>query len=587
MYCIDWHDVTNAAVDACAPARKNPMLGLRRGQETLMKRVQWSVLITLIFAVAANWTGSVAPAFAQAKPDLVVLIAIDQFSELLFDQWRGRFKSGLKRLSEEGIVYSNAYQSHGLTETCVGHSTMLTGKHPRGTGIVANEWFDTAIGDRVYCVEAPAFTVASNPKRHVGPTNLLATTLGDWMKDREPNSRVVTVSGKDRSAITMAGHNGDGVFWYEDSFGFTTYLSPGEDASAKLAPLSGLNSKIRAETASPPPWVYSEDACRTLEADYQFGGRTWHSKLPPENPSGANVRPVHLIDPYTMEASRILIEHYQLGRRGVPDLLAVGLSATDFVGHGYGTQGPEMCDHLYRLDAQVGAFLAFLDQLGPRVLVVLTADHGGSDFVERLALRGYANAKRIDSKAFLGAVNDQLKTKFSLTADPLVTPDFIQFYAVDAEKHELSEPLRTNLIEAALAILRGRDEVEDAFALNDLLVHEVKHTAQSDYSLRDRYALNVMDHRSGDIIVAFKSGIATGPALPTGFLMGHSGPYRHDMAVPIVFWWRGTMGQTRVLPVDTTMIAPTLANIIQVQPPADIDGICFDLGFPGAQRCKR
>jgi predicted AlkP superfamily pyrophosphatase or phosphodiesterase len=546
-----------------------------------------SAIALIAGAVAAIHAASTRPAYSQSKPDLIVLIAVDQFSASLFDQWRGRFKSGLKRLIDEGIVYSNAYQSHGLTETCAGHSTMLTGKHPRGTGIVANEWFDTKTGDQVYCVEAPAFSVASNPKRHVGPTNLLATTLGDWMKDQQPTSRVVAVSGKDRASITMAGHHGDGVFWYEDNFGFTTYLAAGEDAVAKLTPLAGLNIKIKAETASPPLWTYSEDSCRALEADYQFGPRTWHSKLPPENPSGANVRPVHLIDPYTMEAARMLVDHFQLGRRGVTDLLAVSLSATDFVGHGYGTQGPEMCDHLYRLDAQIGAFLTFLDGLGPRVLVVMTGDHGGSDFVERLALRGFASARRIDSKAFLKAVNDELKSKFSLTADPLVTPDFAQFYAVDDKKLALGEPLRTKVIEAAVAIFIGREEVEEAFSLKDLLGHKVKRTAQSDYSLRDRYALSVMDGRSGDIIVAFKSGIATGPALPTGFLMGHSGPYRNDTAVPIAFWWQGMKGQTRILPVDTTMIAPTLANIIDAKPPADLDGTCFDLGFPGAPKCMR
>jgi predicted AlkP superfamily pyrophosphatase or phosphodiesterase len=546
-----------------------------------------SAIALIAGAVAAIHAASTRPAYSQSKPDLIVLIAVDQFSASLFDQWRGRFKSGLKRLIDEGIVYSNAYQSHGLTETCAGHSTMLTGKHPRGTGIVANEWFDTKTGDQVYCVEAPAFSVASNPKRHVGPTNLLATTLGDWMKDQQPTSRVVAVSGKDRASITMAGHHGDGVFWYEDNFGFTTYLAAGEDAVAKLTPLAGLNIKIKAETASPPLWTYSEDSCRALEADYQFGPRTWHSKLPPENPSGANVRPVHLIDPYTMEAARMLVDHFQLGRRGVTDLLAVSLSATDFVGHGYGTQGPEMCDHLYRLDAQIGAFLTFLDGLGPRVLMVMTGDHSGSDFVERLALRGFASARRIDSKAFLKAVNDELKSKFSLTADPLVTPDFAQFYAVDDKKLALGEPLRTKVIEAAVAIFIGREEVEEAFSLKDLLGHKVKRTAQSDYSLRDRYALSVMDGRSGDIIVAFKSGIATGPALPTGFLMGHSGPYRNDTAVPIAFWWQGMKGQTRILPVDTTMIAPTLANIIDAKPPADLDGTCFDLGFPGAPKCMR
>jgi arylsulfatase A-like enzyme len=217
----------------------------------------------------------------------------------------------------------------------------------------------------------------------------------------------------------------------------------------------------------------------------------------------------------------------------------------------------------------------------------MTADHGGSDFVERLAMRGFANARRIDSKALLAAINGELKSKFALTADPLMTPDFTQFYAVDDKKRALGEPLRTKVIEAALAILNARPEVEEAFSLKDLLSHKVKRSAQSDYSLRDRYALSVMDGRSGDIIVAFKSGIATGPALPTAVLMGHSGPYRTDTAVPIVFWWQGMKGQTRILPVDTTMIAPTLANIIDVKAPADLDGTCFDLGFPGAPKCTR
>jgi hypothetical protein len=41
-------------------------------------------------------------------------------------------------------------------------------------------------------------------------------------------------------------------------------------------------------------------------------------------------------------------------------------------------------------------------------------------------------------------------------------------------------------------------------------------------------------------------------------------------------------GQTRILPVDTTMIAHTLANIVGTKPPADLHGACFDIGFPGA-----
>ena len=126
------------------------------------------------------------------------------------------------------------------------------------------------------------------------------------------------------------------------------------------------------------------------------------------------VRPVHIIDPLTLEAARNLIGHYQLGRRGVTDLLAVSLSATDFVGHGYGTQGPEMCDHVHRLDSQLGEFLEFLDGLGSKVLVVITGDHGGSDFPERLQRQGYHFAKRIDGRALLAIVNAEIKQKLGL-----------------------------------------------------------------------------------------------------------------------------------------------------------------------------
>jgi predicted AlkP superfamily pyrophosphatase or phosphodiesterase len=119
-----------------------------------MSRIRISIIAAI--AAAAIHAASTGEAYTQTKPDLVVLIAVDQFSAGLFDQWRGRFKSGLKRLMDEGIVHSSAYQSHGLTETCAGHSTMLTGKHPGRTGIVSNEWFDTKVGDQVYCARPGA-----------------------------------------------------------------------------------------------------------------------------------------------------------------------------------------------------------------------------------------------------------------------------------------------------------------------------------------------------------------------------------------------------------------------------------------------
>jgi predicted AlkP superfamily pyrophosphatase or phosphodiesterase len=245
-----------------------------------------------------------------------------------------------------------------------------------------------------------------------------------------------------------------------------------------------------------------------------------------------------------------------------------------------------MCDHMHRLDAQIGELLKFLDGLGSNVLIVITGDHGGSDFPERLRSQGYPSAKRIDERVLLRSVNAEIKQKLSLAADPLSSPDLAQFYAVGEDGRELSEPVRSQVIDAAVSIFNNRSEVEEAFALKDLLNHKVTRGPVSEYSVKDRYAQSVMAGRSGDIIVAYKSGVTTAAGRPAESLLAHSGPYRHDTAVPIIFWWRDAKPQTRILPIDTTAIAPTLANVIGIKAPRDLDGTCMDIGYPRAQNCS-
>ena len=100
----------------------------------MMRRALGSVL-----AVLACQAAHAAP---PPKPKLIVAISIDQFSAELFDRYRPSFTQGLKRMAD-GVTFTG-YQSHGATETCPGHSTLLTGMHPSHTGIVANDWVDRA-----------------------------------------------------------------------------------------------------------------------------------------------------------------------------------------------------------------------------------------------------------------------------------------------------------------------------------------------------------------------------------------------------------------------------------------------------------
>jgi hypothetical protein len=76
-----------------------------------------------------------------------------------------------------------------------------------------------------------------------------------------------------------------------------------------------------------------------------------------------------------------------LGRRGVPDLLALSFSAHDVVSHSFGNESEEELDALRRLDRDLGRLLAALDALAAaepqgRVVLALSSDHGFSPLPE-------------------------------------------------------------------------------------------------------------------------------------------------------------------------------------------------------------
>src|SRR5215210_7923436 len=168
------------------------------------------------------------PAFAQPArpPKLLIAISVDQFSADLFDEYRPRFSGRLARLAS-GTAYRNGYQGHNATETCPGHSTILTGSRPSRTGIIANTWFDLSQSrsdKAVYCAEDERVAGSSSSKYTVSPLHLRVPALGELMKAANPASRSVAVAGKDRAAVMMSGQRPD-QRWYWDGKTYATDLA--------------------------------------------------------------------------------------------------------------------------------------------------------------------------------------------------------------------------------------------------------------------------------------------------------------------------------------------------------------------------
>lgn len=526
-----------------------------------------------------------AEAPLPASPHLVVTLVIDQFSANLFNQYRSRFTGGLKRLAEQGLVYVNGYQAQGITKTCPGHVTVLTGAFPTTVGIPSNEWIDPATGEETYCLAAPANTIAGDAKTDngpVGPDRMRVDTLGDWVKAISPTSRVYSVSGKDRGAITLTGRHGDGAFWISEGFGLTTYVQPGETSEQRLAPVAAFNAAYRARyQAEPlPGWTYQNDQCRALVGTTVVAGRTLRADLPPEN---YNLEDSPALDETTIEAALDLLERQQLGRRGVVDLLGVSLSGTDKIGHAYGTQGPEMCEQMLRLDAAIGRLLDRLEAVPGGAVVALTADHGGSDSPERMADRG-AVAGRYDA-TLLPRLNTELKARFDLAEAPLKS-GLTGLIVADARRVALPQPLRGEIVAAAVELLRREPTVAYAVATDELLADPMPAMAgvPEALSVRERLRLSAVADAGADIMIAYAPYL-TSNTRPGADIASHGSVWDYDRRVPIIFWRPGAQGQERFWQIRTVDIGPTLARQIGVAAPQR-DGVCLDLGLFAVPSCR-
>ena len=535
-----------------------------------------------ILAAAAAFLGSQSLAQpqpqAQTPPKLLVVIAVDQFSANLFDEYRPQFTAGLARLAG-GTVFHNGYQSHALTETCPGHSTMLTGDHPARTGIINNVWIDQAIArsdKSVYCAEDETQPGTSSTAYKVSPKHLLVPTLGELMKARWRGSRSVAVSGKDRAAVMMSGHNVD-QRWFWNGKAFVTDL-PGV-AVPKVVPR--FKAALDAALAQPRPTLEPPAFCqgKAQEIALQGGGKpVGHGQFARAAGDLIAFRASPEIDGDTLALAAGLVEEMQLGKGADPDLLSISLSATDYVGHAYGTEGEEMCLQLLEIDREIGDFLKLLDDRGLSYAVVLTADHGGKDIPERERLAGVADAARVDSSLSPSAVGRRLVNELGLSGPGLLGDSSFGDIFVDKK---LSAADQKRLLNAAVAVYRRHPQVEAVFTAKQIEKVSIPTTPPETWSLIQRARASYYPGRSGDLVLILKKDI-TPIADTSRYVATHGSAWDYDRRVPIIFWRSGISGTSIEHSADTVDIMPTLASMIALPlQPGSVDGHCL-ADVPGA-----
>lgn len=545
--------------------------------------------VAAAFCIAGTGTASAqdkaAPAVtaATSPPRLIVMIAVDQFSADLFAEYRGRFTGGLARLAS-GAVFPGGYQAHGATETCPGHSTILTGNHPAHTGIVANNYFDLDAGrddKRVYCAEDETVPGTSSSGGKYAPSvkQLLVPTLGDLMKQRDARAQVVAVSGKDRSAIMMGGHKADELLWLAPT-GLTSYrgvaLSPtAQRAGAAIAAAIG---------EARPPLDLPADCARQdrdvpLDHANQSVGR---GRMARDAGDFRRFLASPEADGAVLAAAAALRQARKMGEGDTADLLILGLSATDYVGHATGTEGAEMCLQMAGLDRELGDFFARLDATGIDYAVALTADHGGHDIPERNRQNAWPDAQRVDRALDPDALGKAAAEKLGLP-QPLL-------YGEGGDYH-LSKALTPAQRKAALAEilprLRAHPQVEAVVTREELDAHGISTRPADVWTLMDKLRASYHPQRSGDFIIALKPRVTPISEPMIGYAATHGSVWDYDRRVPILFWRKGLAGFEQPNAVMTVDILPTLAALIGL--PLDkskIDGRCLDLLSGPESSCR-
>ena len=523
---------------------------------------------------------SAAPAPAGAQPKLVVVIVIDGLPSEQVQRYRDQFgQGGFRRLLDQGASFSDAHQAHGVTVTAPGHAAVLTGAYPYQHGIVGNNWIDPVTKKSVYCTEDSAYTyIGEETKADDGtsPAKLRVGTLGDEMRYASGNrAKVVTVSGKDRGAILLAGKSGTAYMYMEKSgnFASSTYYMQSHPQWVQHYQAGRPQDRYYGKTWTP---LLADAAYATDAGDEFYPAKAGvNNRFPflyasdsgkPDAGYFQRLKTGPFLDELTLDFARAAVEGENLGRNpaGVPDLLGVSLSAHDYVNHAFGPESRMSHDHLQRLDRMLAGFFGYLDQrIGmDNVVVVLTADHGFANQPEFSQSR-HIDAQRLDGKKMIAALNQHLSDKYAIGT--LVAATSLPSIHLDYALIEQRGLRRDDVENAAARFLLGYAGVAQVVTRSQFESGNVADTRMGSLMRR---AWN--RQLSGDLMVVVKPYWYFGSGSSGA---SHGTPYAYDTNVPLLImgkrWIRpGSYGQY----AEVIDIAPTLAQLLHVRPPAGAEG---------------
>ena len=512
-------------------------------------------VFSLAFSISAPAQVS-ANRDVQAAPSLILLITADQFRADYLDRFASQLTGGLARITRGGAWFTNAHHDHAITETAPGHATLLSGRFPRSTGIMSNR---TGVDD-------PASPLVGGGGAGASPVRFQGTTLVDWLRSANSQSRSLSVSMKDRAAILPIGRTRTNVFWYAEDGRFTTsryYLSE-LPAWVNKFNARHLPQSFAGKSWTPllPDSAYHEPDSVSVE----MGGAGFtfpHTLSIDPAQAASEVRITPWMDEITLAFALQGLQVLALGSDpSRTDVVAISLSATDIIGHGFGPDSKEIHDQVLRLDRELGGFIDSVFKLtdSSHVAIVFVADHGVGTIPELAAKNGVPGARRVN---FSGAREDLHARAEAAGLDTMLVDVDQQVVLADRNALKGKGAALDGVLADFAAAVRAIPGVARVDRFRDLL-----HADTISDPVARRWVHEFPAASNVELVITLSTFSTFG-----GNVASHGSPYDYDSHVPLIFygpWFRAGRYPTFVRTVD---LAPTLATIARVKVGETIDGV--------------
>ena len=504
------------------------------------------------------------------KPKLVVAIVIDQMRYDFLENLSHRYSdNGFNRLVNDGFNCKNNFFNYVPTVTGPGHSSISTGSTPKTHGIVGNNWYDRERKHSIYCTDDSNYNNVGGDdySGNKSPNNLLVETFADINKMSNNKSKTISIAIKDRGSILMGGKTADAAYWYYGKeraqwITSTFYMNQIPDWVKEFNKEDNLEKYLEDWNTLKDISTYENHEIDNNSFEKLFKGKD-NSAFPYDTKSLMKhndcfdmIKETPYGNTMTTDFAIEAIVNENLGKRGVTDVITVGYSSTDYIGHSFGVASVETQDTYIRLDLEIQKLLSFLDkEIGKNEYTLfLTADHGVLEIPAYLSSTG-VNAQAVSENDLTNKVVKKFNDVLGIEVKKLIANvDNSQIYLNDEVISEMNLN-KSKVVNELVKILESFDFISKAYTADFILgsseLIEYEKLIQNGYH----------KERSGDIALILKENVI----FYNGKGTTHGSGYNYDTHVPLIFYGYGIKKGETLNHTEIPDIAPTISKLLGLE----------------------